>query len=183
MQNINAQDTKLPYAEIPDYPENTSASGVLARLIDGLGFRYYWATEGLRKEDLAYKPSKDARNAEETLNHIYSLSSTILKTFQEKAISGADDLDKLSFEEKRKITLENLKKASKILKTNPQKDISDYKITFQRGDRKSEFPIWNLINGQISDAIYHVGQIVSFRRASGNPMNPNVNVFLGKVRK
>ena len=30
------------------------------------------------------------------------------------------------------------------------------------------------------DALYHVGQVVSYRRAAGNPIDPQVNVFLGK---
>jgi hypothetical protein len=36
-----------------------------------------------------------------------------------------------------------------------------------------------LINGPITDAIYHTGQVVSFRRTSGNPIPKGVNVFLG----
>ena len=56
------------------------------------------------------------------------------------------------------------------------------KIKFNRGGAYSEFPVWNLINGPISDAIYHVGQIVSFRRTSGNPIEKGVNVFLGEKR-
>ena len=37
----------LPYYQIPDYPSSYNAATVAARTIDGLGFRYYWATEGL----------------------------------------------------------------------------------------------------------------------------------------
>ena len=43
------------------------------------------------------------------------------------------------------------------------------------------FPFWNMINGPISDAIWHSGQVVANRRASGNPINPKVNVFIGKT--
>ena len=42
-------------------------------------------------------------------------------------------------------------------------------------------PFWNLINGPFSDIIYHTGQVVAFRRISGNPINPGVNVFVGQV--
>jgi len=38
-----------------------------------------------------------------------------------------------------------------------------------------------MMNGPLADAIYHVGQIVVFRRANGNPQNPRVNVFMGKT--
>ncbi|MFT7499284.1 MAG: hypothetical protein ACI8QP_001887, partial [Porticoccaceae bacterium] len=46
----------------------------------------------------------------------------------------------------------------------------------------SEYPFWDLINGPIEDAVWHSGQLVSFRRSSGNPMNPKVNFLTGKVR-
>ena len=62
---IKAQDVKtidLPYYQIPDAPEKFTAGNVAARVIDGLGFRYYWATEGLRDVDLTYKPNDSAQN-------------------------------------------------------------------------------------------------------------------------
>ena len=55
MIESNAQD-KLPYDKIPDAPESYTAGSVVSRMIDGLGFRYYWATDGLRTEDLQYRP-------------------------------------------------------------------------------------------------------------------------------
>jgi hypothetical protein len=39
-------------------------------------------------------------------------------------------------------------------------------------------PFWHIINGPISDALSHVGQINSFRRLAGNP-TPKANVFTG----
>ena len=39
------------YHRIPGYPDHLSSTAVLARMLDGLGFRFYWATEGLRLED------------------------------------------------------------------------------------------------------------------------------------
>ena len=55
---MEAQSNKenSPYYEIPDYPEKYNQGTVVARMIDGLGFRYYWATEGLRAEDLNLNP-------------------------------------------------------------------------------------------------------------------------------
>jgi hypothetical protein len=43
------------------------------------------------------------------------------------------------------------------------------------------FPFWNQINGPISDALWHCGQVVMNRRASGNPLQKGVNVFIGKT--
>ena len=68
MNGQNSSD--LPYRTIPDYPEEFTANTVATRLIDGLGFRYYWGTEGLRDEDLSFKPSEDARTSIETLQPV-----------------------------------------------------------------------------------------------------------------
>ncbi|HNP07210.1 MAG TPA: hypothetical protein PKN99_06270 [Cyclobacteriaceae bacterium] len=54
-------------------------------------------------------------------------------------------------------------------------------MVFQSGDKKTEYPFWNLLNGPIADAIWHVGQVVSFRRSSGNPINSKAEVLLGKL--
>jgi len=44
---LQAQDMELPYHQIPDHAETYSAGNIVSRMIDGLGYRYYWATEGL----------------------------------------------------------------------------------------------------------------------------------------
>ena len=62
-------------------------------------------------------------------------------------------------------------------------ELKAFKIVFQRGDNRSEFPFWNQLNGPIADALWHVGQVVTFRRSSGNPMNPKVSVLQGNVRQ
>ena len=76
--------------------------------------------------------------------------------------------------------IENIKKAADILRESD--DISQYKLIFSRGENTSEFPFWNNINGPIADALWHCGQVVLLRRASGNPFNSKVSVFNGKVR-
>ena len=76
MYNSHSQN-KLPFFEIPEAPKEISSSSVTARMIQGVGFRYYWATESLTEKDLLYRPSIDAQSSYETLEHIYSLSLTI----------------------------------------------------------------------------------------------------------
>ena len=186
-QNDNPMKTDtapdLPYYQIPDYPKDYTATTVAARVIDGLGFRYYWGTEGLRVEDLKFKPSEEARTSEETLDHIYGLSNIIVNaTMSQPNVSREEDR-KLTFEEKRRKTLENFKKASDLLKASQPSDMEGFKAVFERGDRTSEYPFWNLLNGPIADAIWHVGQVVSFRRSSGNPFpSAKVSLFNGKLR-
>ncbi len=172
--STNSQENiegKLPYYEIPEHSETYTAGTVAARMVDGLGFRYYWATEGLRDEDLAYKPGETARTASETLDHILGLSNFILGSISKENLRK--DEAALSFEEKRRLTLMNIKKASDILRYT--EDISQFD--------SSRFPFWNIINGPIADALWHCGQIVLLRRASGNPFNSKVSVFAGKLRE
>jgi hypothetical protein len=172
----------LPYREIPTYPASYTAENAVARMIDGLGFRYYWATDGLRPEDLAYRPSKEARSSEETIDHILGLAIILINSLKDQAnVRSGEETSNLSFEVKRKRTLETLWEASELLKKKDAK-LKKHKIVFQNGDNKTEFPFWNMINGPIADALWHVGQIVSFRRASGNPFNSKASVLTGKVR-
>jgi hypothetical protein len=97
-----AQDAaSLPYYEIPAHPESYSAGSMAARMIDGLGFRYYWATEGLRPQDLSYKPGVDTRTTEETLIHIYELSILIVNSVTQTPNTGPPGV-KPVFSEMRK---------------------------------------------------------------------------------
>jgi len=173
-------DNKLPYYEIPEYPETFTAGTVAARMVDGLGFRYYWATEGLRVEDLAYKPNKDGRTTAETIDHIYGLTKVIVNATLQKPNKSIEE-PVMSFEEKRKQTLINIKTAADILRTSP--DLSQFNIVFETESGTREFPFWNNINGPIEDAVWHCGQIVLLRRSSGNPFNSKASVFTGKVRE
>jgi hypothetical protein len=183
MHTINASkmDT-LPYREIPNYPEKYTPETVVIRMIEGLGFRYYWATEGLTAKDLAFKPSYKARTSEETIDHILGLSNIILNVMLKKVNgTSGEEISVLKFEDKRRITLENLKKASDLLQKNKE-NLEEYKIIFKNGDKTTELPFWNLINGPIEDAVWHVGQVITFRRSSGNPFNGKASVLTGKLR-
>lgn len=175
---IMAQDSELPYYQVPDYPEAYNEFTVVARLVDGLGFRYFWATEGLTENDLDYKLANDVRTIRETLEHIYGLSGTIVNAPQNKANVPSDG--KLSIAELRRRTLENIQLASELLKQGKPGDMDGYKVIFGGGDNSREFPFWNMLNGPIADAIYHTGQVVAFRRAAGNPIPPGISMFTGK---
>ncbi|WP_405605640.1 hypothetical protein [Polaribacter sp. Asnod1-A03] len=170
---MNSQE-KLPYYQIPESAKEFTAGSTASRMVDGLGFRYYWATEGLTEKDLAFKPNSEARTTEETIDHIYNLSIRILYATLIKVNGG--EQPEMTFAEKRKQTLENLLQASTILRES--KDVSQYKILFPN----RELSFWCVINGPIADAIWHVGQLVSFRRCSGNPLPNGVNVLTGEKK-
>lgn len=179
--SIMAQDKNtLPYYEIPEYPSEYNEGTVIARMLDGLGFRYYWATEGLREEDLSFKPSEGGRTSLETIDHIAGLSNFVLNSALKRPNQNVD-IEGLSFEEKRAKTLNIIKQAADIFRESD--DLSQFKIVFKRGDETNELPFWNQINGPIADALWHVGQVVTHRRTSGNPFNSNVSVFTGTLRQ
>jgi len=177
--NAQKNNESLPYYEIPEYPDNYNQGTVVARMIDGLGFRYFWATEGLRSQDLSFKPNETARSTQETIDHILDLSQVIVNSTKQKPNKKKDFLE-LSFSEKRKMTLNNFKVAADILRDS--KDLSQFEIVFIRNGKSVAYPFWNQINGPIEDAIWHCGQVVTFRRSSGNPYNTKASVFTGKVR-
>ena len=183
--SMSQKKSDLPYYEIPDYPSSYSAGAVAARVVDGLGFRFYWATEGLRPEDLNYQPKgaekSEARTSEETIQHIYSLCNTLLNTTMKvPTVSGALNT-KLPVEEVRKKTLECIKTAADNLRNAKESDLAEMKVIFKNDSGSREFPFWNILNGPIDDALWHVGQVITFRRSSGNPYNNKASVFTGKV--
>lgn len=176
--STQAQNSSDYYYQIPDYPGSFTAANAVSRLVDGLGFRYYWATEGLRPEDLDYKPSPEARTTKETLDHIYGMSKWVLGTLDPN-IEKPQEEENMSFAEKREATLKNYENTSKALLAMSDEELSKIRIKSSNG---SELQFWNHINGPVSDALWHVGQVVSFRRASGNPLNGKVSMFTGKLR-
>lgn len=180
--NANGQNS-LPYAEIPDYPEKYTAGTVAARVVDGLGFRYYWATEGLRPIDLEFKPSADARTAKQTIQHIHEMSYNLVNATKMIPSEGSKINSEIPFDQLRKETLLNIQEASNILKANGDKGLEAFDLIFKGEDYEVKYPFWNLLNGPIADCLWHVGQVISFRRSSGNPFNSNMSVLSGKARK
>lgn len=174
---------EIPYHQIPDYPEKITAGTTIGRTIDGLGYRYYWATKDLTEKDLAFEPGNEGRPAKDVLAHLHGLSDMILNTAKNAPnIRPRPELE-LTWEEQRVATLNNIKAASDIFKASSDEEIEAMKIIFQRGAAQNAVPVWHLFNGPIDDAISHVGQITSYRRSAGNPINPFVNVFMGKTKE
>lgn len=168
------EEERIPYYEVPEYSKDFTAGTMAARMVDALGFRFYWASKDLTEKNLEYKLNDDGRSTSETIDHIYDLSKIIINSTLKKPNSRGDK-EEMTYEEKRVATLQNLKTAANILRQSD--DISEFKIIF--GER--EIPFWNQVNGPIADAIWHCGQIAVFRRATGNPINSKVNHFTGKI--
>lgn len=174
MANLSAQD-KHPFHELPDPGSDYTASTVITRLMDGLGFRYYWATKDLETENLGYKPASESRSLQETLEHLHGLSRVIHSAslqVESKPSKAPEDLGEL-----REETLRLLKEARDNFASAD--NYAYYPVRFSNG---AEFPFWNLINGPVSDAVWHCGQIAMLRRAAGNPMPPGISFFRGTYK-
>jgi hypothetical protein len=181
--SLNTMAQKEDYFyQIPSAPDSYSASNILARMIDGVGFRYYWATIGLEQKDLDYSPDGDKRRStQETLNHIYGLVDISRNAVLGVSSNSSTRVTPTDFNELRTKTLFLLEEASMYLRTH-ELDPENQKIVFESAKGNSEIPLWNVINGPVSDALWHIGQVVSFRRSSGNPFPDGVNVLLGGKR-
>lgn len=173
LNSATSQNSKLPYYEIKEHDIAYTAGSASARMVDGLGFRYYWATEGLREEDLSYKASESGRTSAETIDHIYGLTMFILGAVNIEANKTDEEVAKMTFAEKRKQTLLNIEMIADLLRKT--EDLSQFD--------NDKYKFWNMLNGPIADAIWHCGQVVTLRRASGNPFTSNVSVFSGKVKQ
>ena len=53
---------ELPFYRIAPYPTQVTGASVLTRLVDGLGFRYHWATFGLTDHDYAFSPGQGSQS-------------------------------------------------------------------------------------------------------------------------
>lgn len=173
MSQIPPANSKDYYYQIPEYPSSFSGPMVVARMMDGLGNRFYWATENLSQDNLSFKPNEQARTINETIDHIFGLCEMVKKAvFREESES-------LNLTSKRDMALENIRLISEKLKQSSEQELSKFNLLMGRGN---EFPFWNAINGPIADALWHTGQIVSLRRSAGNPFNSQFSVFLGQPR-
>ena len=171
---IGACLSEPPYYKMPESPQDCTPHSILLRFIDALGFRYYWATEGLKDHEYEYRPSPDSRSMKELLLHIKGLVNTIDVSFGGKTHEMKKDLKPCEIRRETLYTIFEARK--KLLKMSSKKlrTCSMYSSYYDR-----EFPIWNVINGPICDAITHVGQLNSWRRLEGNPIH-GANVFLGE---
>lgn len=175
----DSMTTQLPFDTIGIYPDTLTPATMLARSIEGLGFRYYWATAGLEVVDYNFTSGNGNRTSREIMEHLLGLSDMICNVVLGKPNIRPRPNTKKSDFVRRRTTLHNLKRAADYLMANPDLNLEARPIIFQRGENISDLPHWHLYNGPLADAIWHCGQIVSNRRASGNPINPSVSVFMG----
>lgn len=169
------RNQELPFEDISKTPIELTATNTLLRLVEGLAFRYRWATENLTEEDIKFRPHPTSMSIEEVNAHIFDLIESTFRVFGGQK-QNKDSLR--SFHKVRKKSLFVLKDLSEKLKKMSDKDLSAIEKNTSR-----KLPFWYWINGPLADALTHVGQITSWRRITGNPQLKGVNVFIGTSDK
>jgi len=158
-------DDKDEFYGFHDYPDHVSGTAVLSRMLDGLGFRFYWATDGLRPEDYGFRPAPDVHSIEELCAHVWELmnwvSTGALKKTYPKPRAGQEA------REQALALIHDLREAFLSM--------GDEELA---GLRLAKLPFWHIVNGPFSDALTHTGQINSFRRINRNPCG-GANPFRG----
>ena len=151
------------FKSYPEAPQEISASNAIARMLDGLGYRLYWALHGLRPEDCDYKLCEGAKSIHEIIGHILGLVNWIYKH-----IYGHQPERPKNIIEQGHETLRMLEELRRFFIEMQDKDLPNYKLEHR--------PFWSFINMPISDALHHVGQVAILRRAAGNPVVVDDNV-------
>jgi len=149
---------KLPYRKIPKYSEDINYGFVMSRIIDELGYTYYWASEGLNKEDYVNEHgSKNILYA--LLENIDQVSYIIASLALNDPISGNIYVEK-SLNELREKTLFNLKNTSNKLYLT---------------EDTANLPLWGILSKPISDVKWYIDQIISYRRKNGIPCDERID--------
>jgi hypothetical protein len=144
-------------------------------MVEGLAFRYRWATENLSEENIKFKPHPTSMSIEEVNAHIFDLVDSTNRVFGGEK-QNKDSLN--SFHKLRIKSLNILADLSERLKEMSDEDLSEIEKNTSR-----KLPFWYWINGPLADALTHVGQITSWRRIAGNPQLKGINVFIGTSDK
>ena len=169
------KNQELPFEDISKTPNDLTDTNTLLRMVEGLAFRYRWATENLSEENIKFKPHPTSMSIEEINAHIFDLVDSTNRVFGGEK-QNKDSLN--SFHKLRIKSLNILADLSERLKEMSDEDLSEIGKNTSR-----KLPFWYWINGPLADALTHVGQITSWRRIAGNPQLKGINVFIGTSDK
>ena len=75
------RNKELPFEDISKTPTELTATNTLLRVVEGLGFRYRWATENLSEDNIKFRPHPTSMNIEEVNSHIFDLINSTFRVF------------------------------------------------------------------------------------------------------
>jgi len=161
------------FQSLPPTPSNVNAGAVISRFVDAIGFRYQLATKDLTQNEIEFRPVDGSMNMLELLDHIYKVLAWGYKAFDKNAKL---DFPEKTYEGYRQGTLEVCEAFKNRLLEITNEEIEQTEVYLKRID--TTFSFWYLINGPISDVLTHIGQINSWRRIAGNPVD-RISPFTG----
>lgn len=164
----------FPYTRIPDPPGAVSSGAVLSRLVDGIGFRFRWATEGLLEGDLPFRPAPDCMSLGELLGHVHGLLRWVGESVGLRA--SLPCMERTQGMAARQAVLSLAQALAARFAALADQELAAVVVRTSRGD---SHPVWNLVNGPLADSLTHVGQIASWRRIAGKPVQ-KADVFRGR---
>lgn len=154
--------------------DQVSGASILARLVDTIKVRYQIATEGLTDSNKTYRATPESMSMLELQKHILLLLkwvSVSVEAPKEKKHKAEN------FEDFKSDIIAYCDILRDHLLTLNDDQLSKLTIYLKRED--THYPIWFIVNGPLSDAIHHIGQMVSWRRIDGNPV-PKISPFSSK---
>lgn len=170
----------LQFAEISSYPSQYNMATIVSRMLDGAGFRYYWATEGLTQEQLMEEPGNGSRSLYQIMNHIYNMVDFVGNSLEGKTTSFPEKEHGLPFEELRQQTLARIESAKVACVNMDEATLEQQKIDLTVNGKPMQVDTWHLFNGPLPDMYHHIGQLMLLRRIQGNPLPNGVNPFFCK---
>ena len=72
---------ELPFEDISKTPTELTATNTILRMVEGLAFRYRWATENLSEENIKFRPHPTSMSIEEVNSHIFDLVDSTFRVF------------------------------------------------------------------------------------------------------
>ncbi|MFK8006244.1 MAG: DinB family protein [Saprospiraceae bacterium] len=162
------------FQSLPPTPSSLSSGAILSRFIVAIGFRYQTATKGLTQNEIQFRPVEGSMNMLELLDHIYKVLTWGYKAF-DKNVKLKTPTN--TFDDYRKKTLQVCESFKNRLEEMSDEELEQTEVYLKRID--TTFSFWYLINGPISDVLTHIGQINSWRRIAGNPVD-RISPFTGE---
>ncbi|WP_166962366.1 hypothetical protein [Yeosuana marina] len=162
---IQHSEAQLPYSKTVKYNKKSEGK-VIAKMLDDLGYKYYWVTDSLMNDELNsnFHTGKLPRLL---LKDVYVISENIINSISNKQKQSKLKKVNISFNEIRKNTLLNLKEASNILINNKEALL---------------FLNWNDFLSSIAYAHAYCDQIILFRNAHGNTVKRNDKFIKNKQK-
>jgi hypothetical protein len=144
------------FKNIEEYPPGISATAIMSRMVDGVGFRFFWATFNQKVETYNYAPGEGRWNIFDTVSHIWDLARFLLMSLNfNENVKKPEEPDEL-----RESVLYLLFSLRLLFSEMDDSELT--KITIKNK------PFWHFINGPLEDMVSHVGAIDNLRRTAGD---------------